>query len=676
MRRVVLLAVLALGLLGPASAFASAYGDAVTASTPSDWWRLGESSGTTAADTAGLSPGTWSGSIGLGVGGALAGDADGAASMSGSGGLTLGTGYNPAAAFTLEAWANLAVRNSTRYVLSKGTTTTGMHLYAVSGIPTLRVSTSSTTATLSAPAAPAAGTWHHLAATFGAGTATLYVDGVAVKTVAVAGTLRTSPLALTAGRYSGSSSNQWTGRLDELAVYDRALTGAELAAHATAGLDTAAAATSVAAGPPARTDDRHAGFTLAGTDPQAVFTCALDGAAPAACTSTPSYNNLPDAPHALLVAGTDRWGRPATAASYTWTVDQTAAPDWDPNAPGTSIAASVRPATAQTDATFTLTASRAPATFACALDGGAFAACPATVAYRNLAGGDHALRVRATDRFGHVATDAATFAWTIDRTPPDTALALIGAGPAGGPMAAFAGTEPGSFECKLGDAGWSPCTSPLALPAGTTTLSVRALDAAGNADPAPATARLTTTAASEPTGAATFTSTGATIPFAVSSGGTPECRLDGGAWGSCGSPAALAGLAWGEHVWELRATFANGLHLDAPAQRWTVAAPGARIAALQFPVLLHRSRSGRALARGRTPSLRFALNVAVPVRVSVQRVRGRKARSMGVWTVAESRGDHVVRLPAKLLGKLKRGRYRIAAQPAGGAAARVAFAVV
>jgi hypothetical protein len=669
MRRALLIAAL-VALLAPATAAASPYSDAVSASAPWGWWRLGETAGTTAADVRGLSAGTWSTGVTPGVDGALAGDDDPAAALGGGGGLSLGATFNPTGPLTMESWVNLANRTSTRYVLSKGTGTAGFHLLVVNGAPTLRVSTSSATTTITAPTALTAGTWHHLAGAFGAGTMTLYVDGAPVATRAVSGTLRTSTLPLTAGRYSSGGSGL-NGRLDEPAVYDRALPGAELAEHAAAGLAAQPAAVAVGAGPATRTDDRGAAFALTRTDPQGTFTCALDGATPAPCSASPSYAGLSDGPHALAVAGADRWGRPAVGTTYAWTVDQRAAADYDPSPPDTRIDASTGPATASTDATFVLSASRTRSTFACALDGGAFAPCTATVVLHGVATGDHVLRVRATDRFGQTDPDPAEFAWTVDRTTPDTALALVGAG-----TAAFAATEPGGFQCRFGDGAWTECTSPATVPAGTDLVSVRAVDAAGNADPSPANVRPPGAAAGEPTGAGTFTSTGARLTFAVSAGGRPECRLDDAAWAACASPMTVAGLAWGEHAFAVRATFANGLSVAAPEQRWTAAAPGARIAALQFPVLLHRARDGRARARGRAPSLRFALNVAVPVKVRVDRVRGRRSRAVATWTVPASRGDHVVRVGDKVLRRLKRGRYRIAAQPAGGASARLAFAVV
>jgi len=57
----------------------------------------------------------------------------------------------------------------------------------------------------------------------------------------------------------------------------------------------------------------------------------------------------------------------------------------------------------------------------------------------------------------------------------------------------FGGSEPGvTFECQLDDNGWQPCTSPVKLKGlrrGKHVFAVRAIDAAGNADPTPADRR-------------------------------------------------------------------------------------------------------------------------------------------------------------------------------------------
>jgi hypothetical protein len=82
-----------------------------------------------------------------------------------------------------------------------------------------------------------------------------------------------------------------------------------------------------------------------------------------------------------------------------------------------------------------------------------------------------------------------------DTAPPDT---TITAGPEGKSKKktatfSFGGTDAravASFECKLDSGGFEACTSPKAysgLKKGSHTFSVRAVDAAGNVDPTPAT---------------------------------------------------------------------------------------------------------------------------------------------------------------------------------------------
>ena len=358
--------------------------------------------------------------------------------------------------------------------------------------------------------------------------------------------------------------------------------------------------------------------------------------------------------------------------------ESTALPaDLSTSPPDTRIAATVDEVTARSDASFALSATKTAATFKCALDGTTFTPCGTKLDVKGLAAGDHVLRVVATDHLGQSDPTPAQFAWRVDKTPPDTAALVAGPAPgASDGVAVFASSERGRIECRRDGGDWSACASPLAVPPGTT-LAVRAIDAAGNVDPSPATVRLEgTTAGAEPTGARRFASEGVSLALDASSGGALSCRLDGGDWAPCRGPVSLAGLAWGEHAWSVRADFAGGLRLEAPELRWTAAAPGARVAALQFPVLLHRARDGRARSRGRTPTLRFALNVAVPVSVRVERLRGRRGRALSAWTVPGRAGDVVVRLPDRVVRRLRRGRYRISAQPEGGAVVRAAFAVV
>ena len=109
--------------------------------------------------------------------------------------------------------------------------------------------------------------------------------------------------------------------------------------------------------------------------------------------------------------------------------------------------------------------------------------------------------MRAVDAAGNVDPTPAAYTWLVnttvpDTTPPDT---TIDSGPpdpsdTGSATFTFSGTDSGSgvaaFECKLDAATFAACTSPQSysgLAAGSHTFQVRAVDAAGNVDPTPAT---------------------------------------------------------------------------------------------------------------------------------------------------------------------------------------------
>ena len=192
--------------------------------------------------------------------------------------------------------------------------------------------------------------------------------------------------------------------------------------------------------------------------------------------------------------------------------------------------------------------------------------CASPTSYGGLAEGAHVFEVRAVDGVGNADPTPATHAWTVDLTPPQTTITGGVATPTSATSASipFAASEAGStFECRLDTAAWTPCSSPEAyagVAEGPHTFEVRATDAAGNTDPTPASVgwvvdtsvpeTAITSAPTDPTSA-----TSATFSFiSTESGSTFECRLDSGAWASCGSPRSLTGLSEGPHTFAVRAT--------------------------------------------------------------------------------------------------------------------------
>jgi hypothetical protein len=221
-------------------------------------------------------------------------------------------------------------------------------------------------------------------------------------------------------------------------------------------------------------------------------------------------------------------------------------------------------------------------TFECRVDPASFAPCTSPFTPSGLADGKRTFNVRARDQAGNISTPAA-YTWTIDTTPPDTA---ISGGPANGgttgPTVAFTFTsEPGTtFQCRVDSGSFSACTSPFtatALTDGSHTFHVLAVDAAGNVDASPAT-RTWTVDATPPettiTGgppAGSTTGPGVSFTFSSEAGATFECRLHTGTFSPCTSPQSLTGLTTGVYTFSVRAIDAVGNVDSTPATRsWTV----------------------------------------------------------------------------------------------------------
>jgi hypothetical protein len=190
-------------------------------------------------------------------------------------------------------------------------------------------------------------------------------------------------------------------------------------------------------------------------------------------------------------------------------------------------------------------------------------------------------------RLGAVEIPASFF----DTTPPDGEIV---AGPSGttvsnDPEFSFGATgaeSGGSVRCRLdgpdaATGSFADCTSPTAytdLADGSYTLSVVAVDAAGNEDPSPATRTFTVdttppdTVLGEALPPARTSSAAADLAFSSADPSDRfECRLDSDAWTACDSPRSLSGLADGHHDFDVRAVDASGNAELTPAQHtWSV----------------------------------------------------------------------------------------------------------
>ena len=149
---------------------------------------------------------------------------------------------------------------------------------------------------------------------------------------------------------------------------------------------------------------------------QSTFECSLDDAAYTACSSPANYLGLSAGSHTFRVRATDRVSNTdPTPAEQTWTTP----PDTTP--PETTITSGPSGTTASSSATFEFGSNDEPSTFACSLDGGAFAACSSPENYVGLGQGSHSFRVRATDAAGNTDPTPAEQTWTVHTNVPPAA---------------------------------------------------------------------------------------------------------------------------------------------------------------------------------------------------------------------------------------------------------------
>ena len=355
--------------------------------------------------------------------------------------------------------------------------------------------------------------------------------------------------------------------------------------------DTTAPETSIDDGPQGTTSDTSASLTFSSDDTGASFECALDGAAYAACTSPAVYSGLALGAHDFAVRATDAAGNvDGTPAVRSWTV----APPPDTTAPETSIDSGPDATTSDTSATLTFS-SEAGASFECALDGAAYAACTSPAAYSGLAEGAHTFDVRATDAAGNTDATPASRTWTIDINHDPSFDADLGdQSSAEGDTISLAA----SASDADGDAltyGASGLPAGLAIDATTglisgtitfdaagshaVTVHVRdgllVIDASDSFGWSVADTDVSAPETSIDSGPdATTSDTSATLTFSSEAGASFECALDAAPFAACTSPAAYSGLAEGAHDFAVRATDAAGNVDGTPAVRsWTVAPP-------------------------------------------------------------------------------------------------------
>ncbi|MCI0334617.1 MAG: LamG domain-containing protein [Planctomycetes bacterium] len=216
---------------------ASEYSDLVTSHGPVAYWRLGESSGTTAADATGSHDGTYQNSVTLSAGGAISGDSNTAATFGGGANdrVQVNAFGISGSGITILAWFKPSGFGNDRFLAKATGTAVSEHYWALGLDSSSRLSaflkisgtTQNRTPTVSGMAN---GVWSFAALTYDGATMVTYFNGQQVDSAAFAGTLSTdSSVAVALGNLpSGAGNRAFSGALDEVAVFDKPLTAAEI----------------------------------------------------------------------------------------------------------------------------------------------------------------------------------------------------------------------------------------------------------------------------------------------------------------------------------------------------------------------------------------------------------------------------------------------------------------
>ena len=306
------------------------YPKAVLDANPAAYWRLGENNGSV-QDWTGYADATAGNQVTRGVTGAIVGDVNKAARFSGSSNSRVYSTRSVVGPnrFSLEAWFKTTSTTGGK-IIGFGTSSTSTnssnydrHVYMGTDGKLRFGVNPNTLRVLTSPAAYNDGLWHHLVASLGSAGMRLYVDGAL--RAQDPGTLSGQQISggfwhiggdSVAG-WPGAGSDNFAGDIDDVAVYSRALTSSEVAAHrvaGTGGVDTnsppSAAFTATGGELSAAVDGS------ASTDPDGLITSYAwdfgDGAAGTGVTATHAYSAAGTYPVTLTV--TDERGASASVA--------------------------------------------------------------------------------------------------------------------------------------------------------------------------------------------------------------------------------------------------------------------------------------------------------------------------------------------------------------------------
>ncbi|MEN3314727.1 MAG: hypothetical protein V7605_961 [Acidimicrobiaceae bacterium] len=213
---------------------APAYRATVVGDAPVAYWRLGETSGTSAIDTVGANTGIYRNGVAVGAASLTSDTADRAASFDGvndSVAVPSSAGLSPTGAVTVEAWVRpsaVPAAGSFASIVTKAES------YALQfNGPRLEFTTmagGTRRRVQAAAGAVVAGQTYHVVGTFDGTTQRLFVNGAQVATATFSGAMSVNANRVVLGSWD-TASEFLNGTIDDAAVYNKVLTATQVATH-------------------------------------------------------------------------------------------------------------------------------------------------------------------------------------------------------------------------------------------------------------------------------------------------------------------------------------------------------------------------------------------------------------------------------------------------------------
>jgi hypothetical protein len=209
------------------------YVSGILAKSPTAYWRLGDLSGTTATDSVGVYPGTYTGTFTLGQQNALA--EPGASTFFHGSSASVNIPWNSALAtshFTIEGWINpIAVIQQVLFNFADGALDKGFYFTYVSGGSFQLVMLGGAGLTLNTGTLAVAD-WQQVAVTYDGATAAIYFNGTQVASSAYTGYVPSDGSGGALGMISLASFDDppyFKGYMQEVSLFNYALTPAQIA---------------------------------------------------------------------------------------------------------------------------------------------------------------------------------------------------------------------------------------------------------------------------------------------------------------------------------------------------------------------------------------------------------------------------------------------------------------